>query len=87
MVPEDVLKELLEAIAKVFVDYPEEVQVRSIEGQEVTVLEVQVRQEDLGKVIGRQGRMAKALRTILGAAGMKLDKRVVVEILDSLRLT
>ena len=87
MAPGDVLKELLEAIAKVLVDYPEEVHVNSVEGQEMTVLELQVRPEDLGKVIGRYGRMADALRTILGAAGRKLHKRVTVEILDSLRLS
>jgi uncharacterized protein len=87
MVPEDVLKEVLEAIAKVLVDYPEEVQVHSVEGQEMTVLELRVHPEDLGKVIGRYGRMAEALRTILGAAGRKLHKRVTVEILDSLRPT
>jgi uncharacterized protein len=65
MAPEDVLKELLEAIAKTLVDYPKDVQVHSVERQQMTVLELQVRPEDLGKVIGRDGRMAKALRTIL----------------------
>jgi uncharacterized protein len=82
MAPEDVLKELLEAIAKVLVDYPEAVQVNSVEGQEMSVLELRVHPEDLGKVIGRQGRMAEALRTILGAAGRKLQKRVTVEVID-----
>jgi uncharacterized protein len=82
MATEDVLKELLEAIAKVLVDYPEDVQVRSVEGQEVIVLELRVHSEDLGKVIGRQGRIAQALRTIFGAAGRKLHKRVTVEIID-----
>jgi uncharacterized protein len=82
MAPEDVLKELLESIAEVLVDYPEEVEVHSVEGQEVTVLELRVHPEDLGKVIGRYGRMAEALRTILGAAGRKLQKRVTVEIID-----
>jgi len=82
MAPEDVLRKLLEVIAKVLVDYPEEVQVRSVEGQGVTVLELRVHPEDLGKVIGLQGRMAKALRTILGAAGRKLHKRVTVEIIE-----
>jgi uncharacterized protein len=83
MAPEDVLKELLEAIAKVLVDYPEEVQVNSVEGQEMTVLELRVNPEDVGKVIGRHGRLAQALRTILGAAGFKLHKRVTVEIIES----
>ena len=87
MASEDVLKELLEAIAKVLVDYPDEVQVHSVEGQEMTILELQVHPEDLGKVIGRYGRLAEALRTILCAAGRKLHKRVTVEILDSLRPT
>ena len=82
MAPEDVLKELLRAMAETLVDYPEEVQVNSVEGQAMTVLELRVRLEDLGKVIGRQGRIAGALRTILGAAGMKLHKRVIVEILE-----
>jgi uncharacterized protein len=82
MAPEDVLKELLEAIAKLLVDYPEAVQVHSVEGQEMSVLELRVHPEDLGKVIGRQGRMAEALRTILGAAGRKLQKRVTVEVID-----
>jgi predicted RNA-binding protein YlqC (UPF0109 family) len=82
MVPEDVLKELLEAIAKVLVDHPEEVEVRSVKGQEITVLELRVNPEDLGKVIGRHGRLAQALRTILGAAGFRLHKRVMVEIIE-----
>jgi uncharacterized protein len=82
MAPEDVLKELLEAIAKILVDYPEEVQVNSVEGQEMTVLELRVNPEDLGKVIGRHGRLAQALRTILGAAGFKLHKRVIVAIIE-----
>jgi predicted RNA-binding protein YlqC (UPF0109 family) len=72
---------------KLSVDYPEEVQVHSVEGQEMTVLEFQVRPEDLGRVISRHRRTAAALRTILGAAGRKLHKRVTVETLDSLRPT
>jgi len=73
---------LLEAIAKVLVDYPEEVQVNSVEGQELTVLELRVNPEDLDKVIGRHGRLAQALRTILGAAGFTLHKRVIVAIIE-----
>ena len=76
------MKELLEAVAKALVDCPEHVQVRAVEGEEVTVLELRVDPSDLGKVIGRQGRMAAAIRTILAAAGMKLRKRIKVEILE-----
>lgn len=76
------MKELVEAIAKALVDHPEDVQVRAVEGQQVTVLELRVHPEDLGKVIGRQGRTAKSIRTILGAAGMKLKKRLTLEILE-----
>jgi predicted RNA-binding protein YlqC (UPF0109 family) len=76
------MKELLEAMAKVLVDHPDEVRVRAIEGEEVTVLELRVHPSDLGKVIGREGRIAQAIRTILGAAGVKLRKRVTVVILE-----
>jgi uncharacterized protein len=76
------MKELVEAIARALVDHPEQVQVRAVEGEQVTVLELHVHPEDLGKVIGRQGRTAKSMRTILGAAGMKLKKRLTLEILE-----
>ncbi len=76
------MKELVEAIAKALVDHPDQVQVRAIEGEQVTVFELRVHPSDLGKVIGRQGRTAKSIRTILGAAGMKLRKRVTLEILE-----
>ncbi len=76
------MKELIEQIAKALVDSPEEVEVRAVEGQQVTVLELRVAQEDLGKVIGKQGRTARSIRTILGAAGMKLKKRFTLEILE-----
>ncbi|MDX6713290.1 MAG: uncharacterized protein QOH96_4306 [Blastocatellia bacterium] len=76
------MKELIEAIAKALVDHPEQVQVRAVEGEQVTVLELRVHPEDLGKVIGRQGRTAKSMRTILAAAGMKLRKRITLEILE-----
>jgi hypothetical protein len=76
------MKELVEAIAKALVDYPEEVHVRAIEGEQMTVFELRVRPGDLGKVIGRHGRTANAIRTILGAAGMKLRKHFRLEILD-----
>jgi uncharacterized protein len=76
------MKELVEAIAKALVDKPDEVQVRSVEGQQVTVLELRVDPTDIGKVIGKQGRTARSMRTILGAAGMKLRKRFTLEILE-----
>jgi hypothetical protein len=76
------MKELVEAIAKALVDNPDAVQVRAIEGEQVTVFELRVQKGDLGQVIGRQGRTAKAIRTILNAVGMKLRKRFPLEILD-----
>jgi uncharacterized protein len=76
------MKDLVESIAKALVDHPEEVKVQSVEGEQVTVLELRVHPEDLGKVIGRQGRTAKSIRTLLGAAGMKLKKRFTLEILE-----
>jgi len=76
------MKELVEAIAKALVDNPDQVRVRAIEGEQVTVFELRVHPSDLGKVIGRQGRTAESIRTILAAAGMKLRKRVKLEILE-----
>lgn len=76
------MKELVESIASALVDNPEKVNVAVIEGEQTTVLELRVAPEDLGKVIGKQGRTARAIRTILGAAGMKLRKRFVLEILE-----
>ncbi len=76
------MKELLELIAKALVDKPEDVVVSEVVGEQTTVLELRVAQDDLGKVIGRQGRTARAIRTILGAAGMKLRKHFVLEILE-----
>ncbi len=76
------MKELLVEIAKALVDNPEDVQVTEVEGEQTTVLELRVRNEDLGKVIGRQGRTARAIRTLLSAAGMKIRKRFVLEILE-----
>lgn len=78
----DLLEELLEAIARTLVDHPEEVQVRAVQGQAVTVLELRVHPEDIGRVIGQNGRIAEAFRTILSAAGRKLNHHVKVEILD-----
>jgi uncharacterized protein len=76
------MKDLVESIAKALVDHPSDVQVNAVEGEQVTVLELRVHPEDLGKVIGRQGRTAKSIRTLLGAAGMKLKKRFTLEILE-----
>lgn len=76
------MKELVEVIAKALVDNPDEVVVNAVEGEQVTVLELKVHPTDLGKVIGRQGRTAKSIRTILGAAGMKMKKRMTLEILE-----
>jgi predicted RNA-binding protein YlqC (UPF0109 family) len=76
------MKELVEAIAKALVDNPDQVKVHAVEGEQVTVLELRVAPTDLGKVIGRQGRTAKSIRTILGAAGMKIKKRLTLEILE-----
>ena len=78
----DLLEELLEAIAKTLVDHPKEVQVRAVQGQVVSILELRVHSEDLGKVIGRHGRTANAIRTIIGAVGWKLHEHVTVEIMD-----
>jgi uncharacterized protein len=76
------MKDLVESIAKALVDYPDQVVVNAVEGEQVTVLELRVHPDDLGKVIGRQGRTAKSIRTLLGAAGMKLKKRFTLEILE-----
>jgi len=76
------MKELVEAIAKALVDNPDQVQVRAIEGEQVIVFELRVHPSDLGRVIGRQGRTAESIRTILGAAGTKLRKRITLEILE-----
>ena len=76
------MKELIEYIAKSLVDNPEEVSVTEIEGEQTSVIELKVAKEDIGKVIGKQGRTAKAMRTILGAASMKLKKRSVLEIVE-----
>jgi predicted RNA-binding protein YlqC (UPF0109 family) len=76
------MKELIEQIAKSLVDSPDQVSVNAIEGEQTTVLELRVAQTDLGKVIGKQGRTARSIRTILSAAGMKLKKRFTLEILE-----
>lgn len=76
------MKQLIEDIAKALVDIPEEVVVKSVDGEQSTVLELKVAPSDLGKVIGKQGRTARSIRTILGAAGMKLNRRFTLEILE-----
>jgi uncharacterized protein len=76
------IRELVEEIAKALVDTPDEVSVREVEGEQVTVLELKVAPSDLGKVIGKQGRTARSIRTLLGAAGMKLNRRFTLEILE-----
>jgi hypothetical protein len=76
------MKELIEYIAKSLVDKPESVVVSVVEGEKTTVVELRVAQEDLGKVIGKEGRTARSMRTILNAAGTKLGKRCVLEILE-----
>ena len=76
------LRDMIEYIAKSLVDSPDEVRVTEIEGEQTSVLELKVAKEDLGKVIGKQGRTARAMRTILGAASTKARKRSVLEILE-----
>ena len=75
------MKELVEYIAKALVDHPDQVKVEEVQGERSVVLELSVAPEDVGKVIGKQGRIAKALRTVVGAAAMKENKRVMVEII------
>jgi hypothetical protein len=76
------LKGLIEEIARTLVDSPDEVQVTEVQGEQTTVLELRVASDDLGKVIGKQGRTARAMRTLLAAAGTKNQKRAVLEILE-----
>ncbi len=76
------MKELVELIAKALVDNPDKVKVSELQGEQTSILELKVAQEDLGKIIGKQGRNAQAIRVILGAAGMKLKKRVNLEIVE-----
>ena len=76
------MKELVELIARALVDEPDQVRVTEVEGEKITVLELRVAQGDLGKVIGKQGRTARAIRIILNATATKLRKRAVLEILE-----
>ncbi|MBW2437393.1 MAG: KH domain-containing protein [Desulfobacterales bacterium] len=76
------MKDLISYIAQALVDRPEDVSVTEVEGNQTSVLELKVAKEDLGKVIGKQGRTARAMRTILSAASAKLKKRTVLEIIE-----
>lgn len=76
------LKELVEYMSRALVDNPEQVAVSEVDGEQTTVIELKVAKEDLGKVIGKQGRTAQAMRTILGAVSTKLRKRSVLEIIE-----
>ena len=76
------MKELVEVIAKSLVDYPDEVQVTETENDKAVVLGLKVAQSDMGKVIGKQGRIAKAIRTVVKAAASKEDRKVIVEIMQ-----
>ncbi len=76
------MKDLLEFIAKSLVDNPEEVDVNQVEGERSLILELRVSPDDMGKVIGKQGRIAKAIRTVVNAAAVKENKRVIVEIVQ-----
>ncbi|MBY0316870.1 MAG: KH domain-containing protein [Bdellovibrionales bacterium] len=76
------LKDLVDFMARSLVDFPEKVSVQEVSGEQTTVVELSVAKEDLGKVIGKQGRTAKSMRTILNAASTKLNKRSVLEIME-----
>jgi uncharacterized protein len=76
------MKDLVEFITQSLVDHPGQVSVEEIEGDQTSVLELKVAKEDLGKIIGKQGRTARALRTLLGAASSKSNKRMVLEIIE-----
>ena len=76
------MKELVQMIVEALVDYPEEIEIEEISGGQTTVLELSVAKEDLGKVIGRQGRTALALRTIINCGSAKMKRRVILEIME-----
>ena len=75
-------RELVEQIVKALVDYPEDISLKVVEGEKSTILELKVRPEDIGKIIGKKGRIAKAIRTIVSAIAVKNGRRVILEILD-----
>ncbi|MGD9022731.1 MAG: KH domain-containing protein [Deltaproteobacteria bacterium] len=76
------MKDLIKYIAQALVDYPEQVEVSEVEGEQTSVIELKVAKEDLGKIIGKQGRTARSIRTILSAASAKIKKRSVLEIIE-----
>lgn len=76
-----IMKELVEVLAKALVDHPDQVRVKEIAGERSVVYELSVAPEDMGKIIGKQGRIAKALRTVVSAAAVKENKRVMIEII------
>lgn len=76
------MRDLVEAMARSLVDHPDQVRVSEIDGEQTAVIELRVAQDDLGRVIGKAGRTANAMRTILSAAGVKAHRRVVLEILE-----
>ncbi len=76
------MKEFIEYIAKLLVDHADVVKVTEVEGERTSVIELRVAKEDMGKVIGKQGRTATAMRTLLSAAGMKQKKRTILEIIE-----
>jgi predicted RNA-binding protein YlqC (UPF0109 family) len=76
------MKDMIEYIAQALVDHPEQVSVRTLEGNQTSVLELKVAKEDIGKVIGKQGRTAQSMRVLLNAVSSKLNKRFVLEILE-----
>ncbi len=76
------MKDLIANIAKFLVDHPDEVEVSQMEGEKTTVIELRVNHSDLGKVIGKQGKTARAMRTILSAASTKMGKKALLEILE-----
>jgi len=76
------LDELIKRIAQALVDHPEQVAISKVEGKQCTVLEIKVAKEDIGKIIGKQGRTAQAIRTVLNAASAKAKRRTIMEIID-----
>jgi predicted RNA-binding protein YlqC (UPF0109 family) len=76
------MKDLIKYIAEALVDYPEQVEVSEVQGEQTSVIELKVAKDDLGKIIGKQGRTARSIRTILSAASAKIKKRSVLEIIE-----
>ena len=76
------MKELIRVIAQAMVDHPEQVELSEVKGDRISIIELKVAKADLGKIIGKQGRNARAIRTILGAASAKVKKRTVLEIIE-----